>query len=145
MPIVKNTGTSPVAIEGVIIKPGNSTLIHEKKWNIFLACEGAQGLMDTMLSVVTEGDEDPEDKKSQDPAPPPPSSEISDEDWEKVSQALGEMLEEDPDKADKDLWMNDGRPDVRELNSRTGLKYKAKDRDAAWARYQSEHSDPPSE
>jgi len=57
---------------------------------------------------------------------PPPRTEL-------LREAVNAMLAEDPERAQKDWWLNDGRPEARELARRVGFDVSAKERDALWA------------
>jgi len=56
--------------------------------------------------------------------------EAGDERAEAIARAIAAMLESDPERADRDLWTEDGRAHLRELNRRCGFPVKAADRDA---------------
>ena len=128
-------------IEGVLVKAGASTLVPDHKWEKFIQLGGARGIIDAMLTVVSdEGQARKKGKSVKDETEPTPEPEKS-SDEDAILDAIGEMLASDPEKENQDFWTTAGLPDVREINSRTGSKLKAKERDAIWQRYLDERSE----
>lgn len=130
MPNIRNTGTSPIKVDDIRIRPGESVHVTDIKWKRWIANPIAKSLADGRLEVVG--------AKKQKATEP----EANDDD---ISAAIGAMLGEDPDKENDAWWKANGDPEVAEIGRRVGRKISAKDRNAAWERYLDEHSDTDSE
>ncbi len=58
----------------------------------------------------------------------------------RILEAIRGLIEQDPEKAEADLWTKDGRPEVKALRDATGLTdLSASERNAAHAAYKSAH------
>lgn len=50
-----------------------------------------------------------------------------------VHAAIQAMFDEDPEKQNPEFWLKNGKPEVKEIQRRSGLELSAAERDAAWA------------
>lgn len=125
MPQVRNEGTNPIAVDDVVINPGATVTIPDEDWKTFIANKTAKRTLGPFLTVVA-GKGKSESK---------PEPEGGGEDAQTLEDAITDMLEADPGKANNDWWTAKGEPDARELGSRIGRTVKSTERNKAWADY----------
>lgn len=123
MPSVRNDGPNPVFVEDIRIHRGQTTFVPEHKWKAFTSNEIAKRTVAPFLKVVAGKDAVEETPKDEKPT------------TDEFKEIFDKMLEEDPEKANDEWWLADGRPDARVMSDKMGRRISGTERNKAWESY----------